>query len=212
MLVCLFTCKLVLHASSSHTKSQLCKPGNLNSRKKVRLVKWSWAESKPKESQDSTPKDCVGRVWHTNEFCRAYKQILFGWLWCHVSTHYMFLQSGKAGAVFKNGRKKAQIALKKHGKVTCRVNKAHERWWICCSNYTMMYVSLYCSYVPGVGLGHPRATWSTWANINQMVSLYTNYYLSVFYFHHIHLFPCAVDDLEFIGPPEYTGKMLHSIG
>ena len=59
MLVCLFTCKLVLHASSSHTKSQLCKPGNLNSRKKVRLVKRSWAESKPKESQDSTPKDCA---------------------------------------------------------------------------------------------------------------------------------------------------------
>ena len=30
--------------------------------------------------------------------------------------------------------------------------------------------------------------------------------------HHLHLLPCAVDDYELIGPPEYTGKMLHDIG
>ena len=39
-----------------------------------------------------------------------------------------------------------------------------------------------------------------------------NYYLSVFYLHHIHLLLCAVEDYDPIGPPEYTGKMLHSIG
>ena len=39
-----------------------------------------------------------------------------------------------------------------------------------------------------------------------MVSLHTNYYLSVFYFHHNHLFPCAVEGYNLIGPPEYTGK------
>ena len=38
----------------AHTQSQLCKPGNLNSRKKVRLV--MRAGRKPK---DSTHEDCV---------------------------------------------------------------------------------------------------------------------------------------------------------
>ena len=39
---------------------------------------------------------------------------------------------------------------------------------------------------------------------------HTNYYFSVFYVHHIHLSP--VEDFDLIGPPEYTGKTLHSIG
>ena len=64
----------------------------------------------------------------------------------------------------------------------------------------------------GGGAAPSRVLLNTWKNSMQMVSLYTEFCLSVFYFHHIHLFLCVVADLEFIGPPEYRGKMLHNIG
>ena len=50
------------------------------------------------------------------------------------------------------------------------------------SNYTIMYVSLYCSCVSGEGVGHPRVMSSIWLPTTQIVSLHTNYYLFVFYF------------------------------
>ena len=74
------------------------------------------------------------------------------------------------------------------------------------------HVSILRSCAPGEGVQCPRAMLNTWQSIMQMVSLYTNYCSSVFYLHHLHLLLCAVDDFELIGPPEYTGKMLHDIG
>ena len=64
--------------------------------------------------------------------------------------------------------------------VTCRVSKAHEQWWICCS--IMLCVSLYCSSVHGVGAPPNRGMLNTWPSTTQMVSLHANYCSSLFYF------------------------------
>jgi len=37
--------------------------------------------------------------------------------------------------------------------------------------------------------------------------LHANYCLLMFYFHYLHLLLCAVEDYDFIGPPEFKGKM-----
>ena len=70
-----------------------------------------------------------------------------------------------------------------------------------------MYVSLHFSSARGMGVPHNRGMPNTWQSI--MVSLNTNYCLSVFNSYHLHLLPCAVEDFELIGLPEYKVRITH---
>ena len=111
----------------------------------------------------------------TNKLCVSILQLcawaLNGWKKAKLALKYSDkLQLGEPAAGQINGRKKVKIALETFEQVTCRASKAHERCWLCHSNYTCPCIAAVCMgwvwYTPGVR--------QTWQNITEMVSFHTN--------------------------------------
>ena len=111
----------------------------------------------------------------TNKLCLSILQLyawaLNGWKKAKLALKYSDkLQLGEPAAGQINGRKKVKIALETFEQVTCRTSKAHERCWLCHSNYTCPCIAAVCMgwvwYTPGVR--------QTWQNITEMVSFHTN--------------------------------------